>query len=619
MNRREGPEGPRRRGFVSAGLTVAVLLSTGADPSLAEDTVVRWYDVRSLLAGAVVDPEGVDLRLPLAGAYLDRLEPDGYDVALEEHDESGPAAWLENALFDLGDRWPGGELDLEKQAGFLRVEASLRAQEAFSTVLSDLSRYASRAVQIEVFVLPATAAPEGTGAVLGTERTTELLAGVEPVDYSRKLTRLGQRAYLGGEGYTSILYDYDVEVATKARVADPQITVLPEGIELGVIVRESLAGGFRVRAWGRRSVPEETVRRVELPQFGGAALELPASASSMGVGSATLESGGSLLLRHGAGPDGVWLIRVTEREAATSSEGSGSRFVPLGDLTSTPLWVSSPWLPRTSPSGGYLPCCYESILEQLGEDATARVFYPEELRDRIRERAEELELDGAIALVGHVLYVRGTPSFLDWASREVVALERELTSETVEVDVRYAVLARGAALRMAAAEDPASLVERLDGRLLGACRMGETMLLLEGNERFYLMDHDVEIAQGSAIPDPIIGDVFDGVSFWCRPTRANGSALSAWVDLQVQEEARAGRELETPVWRPRQEEQTEDDPLPTGTMVAEALVELPATARARLFSNVALEDGQWVLLCCTALAGTDRSLVAVARAKVLPR
>jgi len=87
-------------------------------------------------------------------------------------------------------------------------------------------------------------------------------------------------------------------------------------------------------------VPDKTPRKVELPQFGGASLELPASASAMGVGSATLESGGSLLLRHGAGPGGVWLIRVTEVDAAKSAEDGGSRFVPLGDLTSTPLCVS---------------------------------------------------------------------------------------------------------------------------------------------------------------------------------------------------------------------------------------------------------------------------------------
>lgn len=618
MHRDEGRQGLPHGRFVSIGLFVAALLSTGAASSFPEDTVVRWYDVRSLHAVGVVDPGGVDLRLPLRSSFLHDLEPDDYGVHLEEHDEPGPDGWLEGVLYDLDDRWPGSEFDAESRAGFLRVEASPLAHEEFAAVLGDLRRHVSRSVEVEVFVLPASVLSGDTRSVLGAEQATALLAGVEPLDYSRKSARLGQRVLLGGEGLAATLIDYDVEVAKKSRVPDPQVTVLYEGIHLGVIVRESLGGGYRVRTWGRRAVPEDPPRQIVLDHFGGAPLELPATSSALGVGSATIPNGGCLVLGQDWSPDGVWLIRVSETDAGRSLQVGGSRFVPLGDLTSVPLLVGSPRLPHTQPSGGlFVP--EESIRQQLGETATERLFSPDDLRDRVRERAADLELEGRIALVGHSLYLRGTPAFLDWASGEIGELHRGLVSETVELDVRFSTLKRGAALQLVSANDLARLVERLDQRLLGACRLGDSLLLLGGTERFYLKDHDVEIAESAAIPDPIIDELFEGVSFWCRPSRVGGGTLSAWVDLQVHEAARDPRRLPISVWEPREVEQRDDDPAPTGTYTLNAQVELPATARAELTSNVLMKDGEWTLLCCTGLAGSDRSLVAVARARVLSR
>ncbi len=618
MHRNEARKGLPHGRFVAIGLVVATLLSAGAASSFPEDTVVRWYDVRSLHAVGVVDPGGVDLRLPLRSSFLYNLEPDGYDVHLEEDYGPGPDGWVENVLYDLGDRWPGGEFDAESRAGFLRLQASPLAHEEFAAVLGDLRRHVSRSVEVEVFVLPATVLATGTRSVLGAKETAALLAGAEPLDYSRKAARLGQRVRLGGEGFAATLIDYDVEVAKKSRVPDPQVTVLREGIELGVVIRESFAGGYRVRAWGRRTVPEDPPRKVVLEHFGGAPLELPATSSVLGVGSATIPNGGCLVLGQDWSSDGVWLIRVSETDPGRSLQVGGSRFVPLGDLTSVPLLVESPRLPFAQPSGG-LHVEEETTVSQLGDTATERLFSPEDLRDRIRDRAADLELEGRIALVGHSLYLRGTPAFLDWASGEIGELHHGLVSETVELDVRLGTLKRGAALQLVSADDLAPLVERLDQRLLGACRLGDSLLLLGGTERFYLQDHDVEIAESAAIPDPIINELFEGVSFWCRPSRVGGGSLSAWVDLQVQEAARDPRRLPISVWEPREVEQRDDDPAPTGTYTLNAQVELPATARAELTSNVLMKDGEWTLLCCTSLAGSDRSLVAVARARVLSR
>jgi HPt (histidine-containing phosphotransfer) domain-containing protein len=361
-------------------------------------------------------------------------------------------------------------------------------------------------------------------------------------------------------------------------------------------------------------VLEDPPRRITLGFLGGAQLELPASDDNLCVGSASVSSGGGFLLGQDHGPEGVWLIRVREKEPTATPSSGGSRFLPLGDLTSVPLLVDPVELRGTQPSGG-IHVDEETLVQQLGEMAYERLFDPADLRDRIRWESDELGLQGNVALVGHHLYLRGSPAFLDWAASQIGELNRALASETVEIEVRMDTLERSTALALVATEDPESLAERLDHRLLGACRLGDSLLLLGGTERFYLVDYDVEIAQAAAIPDPIVTDLFEGTSFWCRPNRAGSGVLSAWIDLQVQAPAREMREIPVSVWEPRDAERKDDTPMPTGTYGLSALIELPATARAELTSNIRLPDGEWTLLCSTPLAGSDRQLVAVIRAR----
>ena len=618
MRRHEGREGLLLRGrLLSVGLGFAVLFSTGFGLSAQEDGLVRWYDVRALQVAPLQDPDGVDLRLPLEAAFLDNFTPDRYDVRLESDGAPGFDGWPDLIHDVLDEDWRDASLTVEAVAGFLRVEGDARIHGQVEEILAEVGDHLTRMVELEVFVLPASAIAPETGAVLTAAQADALIAAAEPLEHSRKSARLGQRVRLGGEGVVARLYDYDVEVAQKARIADPVITVVRDGIEVGAIARAELDGGILLRAWGRHVEPDPGPRRLTLEHFAGVFLEVPEAVSTLCVGSAVISDGGGLLLGHDWSPDGFWLIRARHGNPERVETGGGSIFLPLSGLAATPLVVPSPWLPKAAPSGGWEQP--DPPLHRQLYDAYETALSAEDLHDRVQEQVEQNDPGGSVVLLDHTLYVRGSPALLDGSVDTVRELSAALSSETVEIDVRLGLVEPKAARELVAMERPEVLAERLKHRLIGACRLGDTLLVVGGRERLYLKDHDAEIAQASAILDPILGNVFEGASFWCRPNRVSPDTFSAWVDLQVQGMASVPTLLSVLVWEPREPRQTDDDPAPSGTFTATAEVELPATTRADLCTAVRFVQGEWTLLCCTGLAGADQALVAVARVRPLTR
>ena len=617
MRRYETREEPLRAGLLSVGLGFAVLFSTGVVLSAQEDSSVRWYDIRGLQVAPLQDPDGVDLRLPLVATYLDYFQPDRYDVRLESDGAGGFDDWPSLIQTVLGEDGEDPGFSIDVAAGFLLVEGDARIHEQVAEILAEVGDQLTRTVELEVFVLPSIAISRDSRAVLTAAEANALLAAADPVEHSRKSAHLGQRVRLGSEGVAARLYDYDVEVAQKARIADPVVTVIRDGIEVGAVATARLGGGFFLRAWGRRVEPGAGSRQLALAHLAGVSLELPEAESTLCVGSAVVPDGGGLLLGHDWSSDGIWLIRVRHGQPGRGEPASGSVFLPLSELTATPLVVPSPWLPRTAPSGGWEPPRHP-LHRQLG-DAYETVFSAEDLYDRVQTHVDQLGPVGSAVLLGDSLYVRGSTELLERSTADIRELTAALASETVEIDVRLGLVEPTAARELVAQEKPEVLAQRLGRRLIGACRLGDTLLVVGGKERFYLKDHDVEIAQASAIPDPIVGNLFDGVSFWCRPNRVSSDTISAWVDLQVQGLATAPSQLSVLVWEPREPLQRDDDPAPSGTFTDTAIVELPTTARADLCSAVRLVEGKWTLLCCTGFAGTDHAFVAVARIRSASR
>ena len=51
--------------------------------------------------------------------------------------------------------------------------------------------------------------------------------------------------------------------------------------------------------------------------------------------------------------------------------------------------------------------------------------------------------------------------------------------------------------------------------------------MVGGEERWYLQDYDVEIAEKATIADPTVVDQFQGFTFWCRPTASRAGRVVA--------------------------------------------------------------------------------------------
>jgi len=588
------------------GLGLAAAPVLGGPLLAQEEILVRWHDVRALGAAAAQSPRGVDLRLHLSSTYLDSFEPDRYDVRLEERDPVEADALPQLVLDGLGEDWPDDDLFVDERGGFLRVEGDPDSQREVEKILGELRELLLRSAELEVFVLSPASIPPGTRPVLTADEADALVAAASPLDYSRSTVRIGQRVRAGATGMASVLMDYDVEVAQKARAADPQVSVLRAGTEVGALLLDTLEGGFFLRVWGRRGVQSAAPRRLTLGSLGGTPLEMASMSSTMYVGSAAIPDGGGVLLGQDWNAGGVWLVRARGRGERPSGP---SPFVPLGALCARRLIEAPPYLAHAQPSGGWM-APDSAFFERFEDDP---VYSPDDVLEELFDERERTGLGGSLQLVGDALYVRGSEALLARSVEKVRALGAELAGGTVEVELRLGLVERAAALA-AAREAPAELAQRLEHRILGTCREGDALLVIGGTETFYLGDHDVEIAEAAVIADPIIDIVFDGVSFWFLPNRSGADTLSAWVDLAVNAPARELEEIAVVNWEPRDAELSDDTPLPTGTFDLGSSLELAATARASVRTLLQLEDGAWHLACCTGLGGSEKTLVAVLRA-----
>jgi hypothetical protein len=599
MNDRTGAHAPLR---VRALLLIGAALS--APLHAQDDALVRWYDVRALEAAGLEDPHGVDLRLHLVSSYLDAFEPDGYDVALEDPADLDIDALTQLVLDGLGEAWPDDRVYADARAGRLRVEGTAETHAEVRHILEELAAHALETLEVEVAVLPRV--PPDARAVLSAAEADALFAAVPARDVYVSSVRAGRRALVGAESFAADLMDYDVEVAQRARTPDPQVTVLRTGLHLGLVAQPRSDGRIFLRTWGRNGQAPAAPRRVPLAHFDGAPLELPTHATTLGVVSAVVPDGGGLVV---GGPQGAgaWVVRVRRRAPAAPD----APFVPLADLTARPLVTPVVRLPRAAPSGGW--AYPESLDKLLGDAAIDVVYTPEDVLEMLWDVREQRALGGSLQLVGQDLYVRGSAD-LRGAARELVErLTRDVGSETLEVDVRFGLLPPSDERAALLVSPPGALAARLPERLLGACRPGDTLLVVSGEESWYLQDHDFEIAEASVIPDPIIGTLFDGVGLWCLPNRVAPGRVALWVDFAAHATGDETRTARVATWEPRNPELTLDAPLPTGTFHATAEVELPRTACASTRSMLTLVDGEWALLCRAPLAGSQLVLVAVVR------
>jgi hypothetical protein len=593
-----------------AVFSVAPVLATQDD---GESATVRWHDLRALTSIGFPGAVGVDLRMPLQSSFLDNMEADsgeGPQVPLEESWTLDPDSLI-GLLVDVLEAEDVDELiDIEPRAGFLRVRASEAVHQRLAAILAELEAQLLRTVELEVFVMPADL-PKDVGPVLDASTTARVLADHPPLDVHGARIPLGRRARLGSQRWQAQMIDYEVEVAEKATVADPQVTRLIEGLEFGAIVHSLPDGRLFLRAWSRNTREASPPRRVCVNTQQDLWIELPHQATSITCGAASLADGGGLLLGHDRHPGGMLLVRARRQPLAQPASGSGT-FVPVGALIAPPLIPHRPSVWGPQPSGGMIESDeWHEFEGGLSEGMFEDVW---QLEDHLREGADRADLRGLLRVVGPLIYLPGRGADSS-ATRTLVegrvAEWTALTTRTVSVDLRFGLLERAAALdlRTGGADIEAQL-GLLPWRATGACRPGDGLMIIGGDERFYVQDLDVELANAATNADPVIGNLFTGFTLWCRPSLARGGRIVVYTDLAFHHVSEASR-FEPVAWEmfPRQEDRP---PLNTSGQV-----ELPVATQTKLRAPVSLADGQWSLVRVNSLQGTDQVLVVAMRAQVL--
>lgn len=331
-----------------------------------------------------------------------------------------------------------------------------------------------------------------------------LLAGTEPI-------LPGVRAVFVEADEGTFLADYDVEIAQDSQLPDPIVAVRRTGASLDLRV-SPLPGG--------RAAVVEAVARASSP--------LPREEAPLGYASMGALDRGAVL-----GAQAALLFRAEPgRESVHGWTGRDGRFLRLRTTVSwtpsgedrgpaTLLW--SPLFQMDPPHRRYTG----HLLVPAGAEAdelSARYGRAEEggrppVEDRVERVRGRLKEGGSVrgdANAGGLLLLGGADAA--FAGREIAAdMDREFSNAVVEVEARQA--GEGGRILFAAS---------------GPVVAGTDVNFVSGEARHYVKDWDVEVAQGSWIPDPVVDCLQTGDYLNLRVVAGeDGSPAAVDLDLQM--------------------------------------------------------------------------------------
>lgn len=578
------------------------------------EQVLRWYELSGLVTAGMEPTERVDPRLHLQ--LLETLEPESYDIDL------GPVQRVDSA--DLGQFIVtaldavvrGEEFTVDVQRERLRVEGS----EALHARVRGLLRAATdellASARVEVFLVNGKHVPAGTGARLSAVQAAELIRVSGARRQATDTSRLGQRLVLGRESLQGLLMDYDAEVAQFISTADPAVTVLFEGCQVGAVLLPRADGGLWLRAWGRSGEVLSVTGSQISTRYEGLDVEVPKQATRHFFASGSIEDGGALLVGSTVAQSDLWLIRASRSgEPASPGDGDGGLLIPLAELVAPAISVEAPLLPRAQPSGGMYGS--GSINAEWLRMHGNPPLDPWVLVESIEARMEEGVPAGYACVLGSSLWVHGSEAYKRAAEAATASYRESPGSAFAEMELIYGVYPTQEAEALAATEDGVQLAAGLQAsgaahRIVSAARMGDTTVLVDGVERHYLKDFDVEIGPESGIADPIMEFSFAGASLTARATPTPDGRLSVWCDLQVQEDG-ASHQHPVAFWDILNLFERPDPAQPEFNPNQYVEIELPSTQPAGLSGVRLVRSGGWISLGSCRLGSSDRVLVAALR------
>jgi len=512
-------------------LAVSLSLSIGA-PLDAQDTVLRTYDLRSLLAtpAGVAQRFDIPSRAPLvlpAGPVL----PRGQNHRVDVHFDSGRVhgqkafvpviesdvlvAWLETLWREAG---AASFLD-----GRLRVDAPASVHARLREELAALEDLIVAPVRIAVHALP-PAALAGQGAVLDADRVAALLAAHAPRSTATTAVPFDVPAFLETGQARRFVRDIDVEVAQKVSTTLPRTDVYFEGDRLGVAVTPMADGRLLVRAGMSRSDTADFARRPTGTELGGE-LHLPAVDFARASFAAAVPDGGGVVV-DGLGGEGAarWLVVA----ASPQSAGRGVAAIPLGHAVVPPLQVED------IPDAIVAPGEYAGLFGR----ATDQPFVPT-LSSLLEVYAGEALADETLAIqqIGTRVILRGNDGIRE-------RFRDRLAQEAAELKTWSVRLRMGAVAQAAARENADRLAEMLsedggeDG-VVGALT-GHRFSLDSGRERAVVRGLESSIAQEASGMNPVVDAVYSGAFLrGMVETSASGRPILSydflWADTSEEE------------------------------------------------------------------------------------
>jgi hypothetical protein len=338
---------------------------------------------------------------------------------------------------------------------------------------------------------------------------TTVIAGEEPVFP-------GDEAVFHDEIAASYLSDFDVEIAQGSQIPDPVLQLLRSGSHVTLRVLP-LPG--RDAAVVEADAVVATSEEAE-PMHPAYSEMADIDRAVVGVESAAL----TLRVKSGAPATCGW----------TGRDGRSMR------LTVTARWAAA------APDAGSTALVWSPLLGGTG--VVERSHIPEALQSAKAEETEEMPRFGrgvefslappGIANVagdhgatigfgnGHLDLFDGAGAA---AARDALVAAFDEENRAVAVDVVAVDVPKGAEMP-ADGSPPGGAREVL--RVSAPVRMGINGLFVAAEGRTFLQDYDVEVAQASSIPDPIVGVLLTG-SFTNVRVRPGLGGAPAYVDLDV--------------------------------------------------------------------------------------
>ena len=430
-------------------------------------------------------------------------------------------------------------------------------------------------------------------AVASADQLGEIVKGLEPLWSARAGCQAGNSTALALDRRTAYVADVDVEVAQSSRIGDPITATLLEGVRV-TVQPHSLAGSDDLVVFAQFSVGEQ---RQEVESRGSGNRELPSIDvpdlnSASGLASARIAPGGAMLISLQGRPEvGLRMLLVLEARAPAVRESAtdGMSVYPVSALLSRAMTQQiRAGVSEDNDSPGL------RISANFEGDSSERGATRQSIGYSLREAVPLLE-DESLQVIGQHVVVSAAAETRD-AVGKVLAAMQEPALQTARVELVTALArtsATGGVFSRGAGADTDARADVLH-RITVPALLGRSHTIVRGRETTAISDADVEIAQKSAISNPIVYPMFTGiVATWVVYPQLDG--IGAEVDMDL---------VDTPAVRRRPPE-TEDGvdlylPTPTrarfshaGHMTPGSAVRLGAGPRVTL-SGESYATTQWI-------------------------